>query len=97
MQGLLANLIKIWSLVQALPALGGGFFVLLKAMPALIGLAREVIQFLHQVDDYYERWALVKEFREAVRVAKETGDTSAIEKLFGGKKDASPADPRAGR
>lgn len=69
-----------------------GAYTLLKALPDLIKLGKEIIAFLHQVSDYVERWQKTKEFREAVKVARETGDTSGIDRLFNGGISNAPLD-----
>lgn len=81
---ILSNLATVWELFKALPLMGGGFIVWVKAIPDLIRLIKEVIMVVHLVDDYFGRWQKTKDFKEAIVKARTTGDTSDLEKLFKG-------------
>ena len=85
MSTVVTALLSVWGLVKTLPSLAGGGWVLIKALPELAKLALEVMKLIHTAANYYERWALVKEFREAVELARTTGDTSEIERIIAGK------------
>lgn len=85
MQAIIAALMSAWALFKSLPGLTGGVWVFLKALPSLAKLALEIFKLLHQVKDYYDRWALVKEFKGAVELARTTGDTSELERVISGK------------
>lgn len=78
----MSGVMAVWSLVKLLPLAGGGVFMWIRAIPDMIRLAKEIVLVVKLVDDYYERWSLTKDFKEAINAARTTGDTSALEAIF---------------
>ncbi len=60
-----------------------GIVAFLKALPALIGIIREIFKFLHETLDYLERLKKTQELKVAVKEARETKNTTKLENLFG--------------
>ena len=69
-------------MIKLLPIAGGNFFVWVRAIPDIVKLVKEVVLFIKAVDDYYTRWQLTKDFKEAIEKARTTGDTSNLENLL---------------
>lgn len=61
-----------------------GVISLLRAIPDLLKIAKEIMGFLHEISDYVERLKKTKELKEAVQEARDTGNTAALDKLFNG-------------
>lgn len=51
-------------------------------LPAIIDLVIEIINMFRDIKDRKERRAAMKELVAAVKLAKETGDTSKVEALY---------------
>ncbi len=60
-------------------------FAFIKAIPAIIGLMKELLGFVHDIADTWERAQKVKELKEAVKDARDTKDTSKLENIFNPK------------
>lgn len=59
-----------------------GFWELVKALPTLISIAKQIFAFLHEVQDYVDRRKKAGELDAALKKARETKDTSDVEKIF---------------
>ena len=70
-----------------------GLFSLIRAIPDLLKIAKEVFKFLHQIKDYFERAKKTKEFKEAIVTANQTGNTSKLDQLFNGGSGAPTPKP----
>lgn len=66
-----------------------GLWAFLKALPALIGILKEIFKFLHETIDYFDRLKKAKDLEAAVKEARETKDTTKLENMF----SASPNPP----
>jgi hypothetical protein len=60
-----------------------GLYILIKAIPDFLNLAKEIMKFLHELEDYLDRKNRLKELKEAVKDARENKDTSKLDQLFG--------------
>lgn len=77
----------------ALGGLGGGAWNLIRAIPTFISLAREVMKFLHEFQDYRERVEKLRQLRNGIQASR-AGDPSQLTALFNGKaSDATPPAP----
>ena len=65
-----------------------GILALIRSLPDLFVIAKELIKFLNETKDYLERREKLKELKEASKLAVK-GDTSGYEKLFRAKSDDS--------
>lgn len=70
-----------------------GLLTLIKALPDLIAVLRELMKFIHEAQDYIERWEKTKKMHQAIKKARETGDTSGLDELFGGRKNVEVPNP----
>ena len=68
-----------------MPAWIIGAIALIKAVPDIISVIRELFKLFHETVDYLERKQKVVEVKEALQKANQTGDTSALDKLFNSK------------
>lgn len=59
-----------------------GAIALIKAIPDIISVVRELFKLFHETVDYLERKQKVVEVKEALQKANQTGDTSGLDKLF---------------
>lgn len=68
-----------------MPAWIIGAIALIKAIPDIISVIRELFKLFHETVDYLERKQKVAEVKEALQKANQTGDTSGLDKLFNSK------------
>jgi len=68
-----------------------GLITLIKAVPDFLKLAKEIMGFLHEVADYFERHKKLKELKDALEKARKEKDTRGLDELFGGSKPPPPA------
>lgn len=59
-----------------------GLRELILAMPSLIGIAREILKALHEIEDYRERRVKAEELAKAVEKARKEKDTSDLDQAF---------------
>lgn len=55
---------------------------ILTVLPKLIGLVSNILKEIKKANDSADRAQAVAELKDAVKVAKKTGNTSEIEKLY---------------
>lgn len=58
-------------------------WALIKSLPALIGLLREIWDAFSDAKSAYEKKKRTEEMKEAIKDAKEKGDTRKLEELLG--------------
>ena len=68
-----------------------GLWAFLKALPALIGILKEIFKFLHETIDYFDRLKKAKDLEQAVKEARETKDTTKLENMFSAPSNPQPA------
>lgn len=76
------------NVIAAVPKVLQGLWVLLQATPAFLQLAKEILKFLHEVENYRERKRRLEETVAAVQKARQDKDTSGLDALFAGEKAA---------
>lgn len=66
-------------------------YAFFNAVPAMVSFAKTLKEIIDSIEDFWARKEQLGKLNDALKAAHETGDTSALEQFFSGRKP--PSDP----